>query len=450
MRVLFLTNFYQVGYGGEEQSCHQVVEGLQQRNHATMVLTSMYQAGNHPVESDGVSRSLYLEMDLVPWRNAITFFTSRQAREKHNLLCLESLVERFNPDIIFVWGMWNLHRSLPAYVESKFPEKVVYRFATYWPTLPGQNEVYWRTPGRNRYSRLMKQALGSIALKMLAREQSRPTLAYKHSMCVSAAARDELVKAGVPVSHARIIYTGLDEQKFVNSEKKPLKANGSELKLLYAGRLAPDKSIETAIKAMSKLVFNFGRQEIRLSLVGSGASDYENYLRQLVNQENLAEFVFFLGWHAPDRIPALMRDYDAILVTSTWAEPFARVVVEGMLSGLVVVATPTGGTPEIIQDGANGLFFKPEDPHDLARKIMLIRDDPLLCSRLVEAGKHTVREKFTVKKMMDEIENFLQEVAGNSTHGHSRPGSTASISSAPGGTAEALDTRRAVYSGGSN
>src|SRR5215203_3291277 len=70
MRILFLTNFYQVQEtGGEDQSCQQVVQGLKERGHTTLVLTSMHGANNVPVETEGDYRSLYLEMDLVPWRN---------------------------------------------------------------------------------------------------------------------------------------------------------------------------------------------------------------------------------------------------------------------------------------------------------------------------------------------------------------------------------------------
>ena len=95
MRILFLTNFYLVhGSGGEWQSCQQVVEGLKQRGHTTLVLTSMHGTNNVPIEADGSYRALYLEMDLVPWRHSLTFFTQRKAREKHNLQCFELFVWR--------------------------------------------------------------------------------------------------------------------------------------------------------------------------------------------------------------------------------------------------------------------------------------------------------------------------------------------------------------------
>src|SRR5215510_10523654 len=186
MRILFLTNFYLVHEsGGEDQSCQQVVEGLNQRGHATLVLTSMHGTNNVSVKADGIYRSLYLEMDPVPWQNSITFFTKRKAREDHNLRCLEQVLEEFRPDIIFIWGMWNLPKSLAVLAEARYPDKVVYRFATYWPTLPSQYETYWRTRGRTWYSQILKQVLGRIALAMLAKENKNLPLTFKHTICVS-------------------------------------------------------------------------------------------------------------------------------------------------------------------------------------------------------------------------------------------------------------------------
>ncbi|MCI0730668.1 MAG: glycosyltransferase family 4 protein [Chloroflexi bacterium] len=416
MRILFLTNFYQVqGSGGEEQSCQQVVNGLKQRGHATLVLTSMYGANNVPVEADGIYRSLYLEMDLAPWRHSLTFFTKRKSREKHNLRCLERVLEQFDPNIVFIWGMWNLPKSLAALAEARYPDKVIYRFATYWPTLPSQHEFYWRAPGRKWYSWLPKRVLGYVALAMLAREAQRPPLTFQHALCVSAATRNRLVEAGIPVAHARIIHTGLDVKPYLNGEQPPPGHDNRSLNLLYVGRLSPEKGIDTAIEAMAKLVFSQDQRGIRLSLAGSGSPEYEHYLRRLVNQTGLTDCVSFLGWVPPEEMPELLRKFDVLLVPSIWAEPFARVVPEGMISGLVVVATATGGTPEIVLDGENGLLFTPGDPEDLARKIARLVEDPELRSKLAYAGRQTVRERFTLTKMMDEIESFLQEVACVST-----------------------------------
>jgi glycosyltransferase involved in cell wall biosynthesis len=418
VRILFLTNFYPpYQVGGQEQSCQQVVEGLKQRGHATLVLTSMYGTNNTPKEVGGISRSLYLEMDLVPWRHSLTFFTQRKRREKHNLQELERVLEAFAPDIVFIWGMWNLPRSLPAHAEAKCPGKVVYRFAEYWPTLPSQHELYWRAPGRTWYSRLVKRALRHIALAQLRKGNGQQTtLQLAQAMCVSAATRTILVEAGIPVTNARIVHTGLDVNQFPNGGRHPSGAEDHTLRLLYAGRLTADKGVDTVITAMAHLVSDRRLRCISLAIAGSGSTDYQNYLRLMVTQAGMTDYVSFLGPVPYAEMPRLLQKFDVLLVPSIWPEPFARVILEGMISGLAVVATPTGGTGEIIVDDDNGLLFMPGNAEDLARKIMRLVVDPGLRQRLAQAGQQTVRQRFTMPKMLAEIESYLQEVAWLSTN----------------------------------
>jgi glycosyltransferase involved in cell wall biosynthesis len=422
MRILFLTNFYLTHQsGGEQESCRQVVQGLEQRGHTALVLTSMHGANNVPVEVDGVSRSLYLEMDLVPWRNSLNFFTQRKAREQHNLQCLERILEQFKPDVVFIWGMWNLPKSLPALAEALYPDRVVYRFATYWPTLPSQHEYYWRAPGRSRPGRFVKQALGRVALALLARENHRPPLVFKHAICVSAATRDGLVNLGIPVSNARVIYTGLDAEGYLNlhSHRRPT-PDDQNLNLLYAGRLVPEKGVATAIKALEALVFGHGLPKIRLSIAGSDSADHESHLRRLVAEAGLDDHVSFVGHVPADDMPQYLQKFDVVLIPSIWPEPFSRMILEGMISGLVVVATSTGGTTEILLDGENGLTFAPGDADELAQVIVRLAADPGLRRRLALAGRQTVLERFTRTKMLDEIESYLQEVARATSHEQAR------------------------------
>jgi glycogen synthase len=412
MRILFLINFYRIhGSGGQDLSCQQVISGLKQRDHTTLVLTSMHGTNNVSLETDEVYRSLYLEMDLVPWRHSLTFFTRRKVREKHNIQVFEGVVQRFKPDIIFIWGMWNLPRSLLAFAEATYPDKIVYRFATYEPTLPSQHEVYWRTPGRTWYSRILKGVFSPLALAMLAREKQPHPLAFKHAICVSAATRNNLVKAGIPVENARIIHTGLDAQQYLPGKNHRASHTNHSLNLLYAGRIWPEKGVDTTIYALEKLVFARGFQNIKLSIVGSGSPEYEQLLRGLVDRAGLSQFVTFSPYVPAEEMPGLFQKFDVLLVPSIWQEPFSRIVLEGMISGLVVIATTTGGTTEVLTDGKNGLLFAPGDAEDLAQKIVFVAANPELRQRLAMAGQRTVVEGFTLTKMIDDIEGCLREVA---------------------------------------
>ncbi len=372
----------------------------------------MHGTDNVPIESDGISRSLFLEMDLTPWSHGWIFFTQRKAREAQNLNTLKKVLVDFDPDLVFIWGMWNLSRRLPALLEQRLPGRVIYRFAEYWPTLPSQHELYWRRAGRKWYSKPPKWLLRNIARFLLAREQAPPLLRFEHAICVSAATRDLLVQAGLPLRSARIIHTGLDIEPFVRSRPADASVAGeATLRLLFAGRLTPDKGLETALYAMAKLISIKQTGNIHLHVAGAGEMSYQHQLHGLVSQLGLDSHVTFLGRIPADEMPALYAVSDVMVLPSTWPEPFARVVLEAMISGLVVVASEIGGTPELIKDGENGLLFDPNDSDALAQKIAGLITDPMTRKRLSEAGRKTVYEKFTFSKMLDQIEQYLLEVA---------------------------------------
>lgn len=166
-------------------SCQQVVDGLTKRGHEARVLTSRYRAGQTAGQPKNIVRSFYLEMDLDSRLNSVTFFFFRKRRARYNLSVLEAEINHFRPDIIVICGMWNLNRSLAAYVERRYPGHVVYRFADYWPTLPSQYQVYWHAKGRQWFSRMAKHLISKLALMVLSRDTPPPPLRFEHAYCVS-------------------------------------------------------------------------------------------------------------------------------------------------------------------------------------------------------------------------------------------------------------------------
>ena len=82
-----------------------------------------------------------------------------------------------------------------------------------------------------------------------------------------------------------------------------------------------------------------------------------------------------------------------------------------MAAGLVVIGTTTGGTGEILVEGETGLTFPAGDAEQLAAQIRRLVDDPVLCRRLGDSGCRTVREYYTLGRMVDELEAELFTIA---------------------------------------
>jgi glycosyltransferase involved in cell wall biosynthesis len=254
--------------------------------------------------------------------------------------------------------------------------------------------------------------MSNIALAMLAMDKQQIPIKFEHVVCVSAGTRQVLVDAGIPIAHARVIHTGLDVQEFTNGSQPSLKEETRPLKLLYAGRLSTEKGVDTVIQAMGELVKTLGRGDMHLQLAGAGQESYEYELRDSVRQLGLEDVVTFLGRVPSKEMPALMQSCDVLIVPSIWPEPFARVVLEGMVSRMVVVATPTGGTGEIVADGENGLLFPAGDSSALAQRILSLAENPSLRKKLAEAGWQTVMQHYTKTGMLDAYEKFLLETPG--------------------------------------
>lgn len=428
MRILFLTNFYPPHTrGGMELSCESVVDSLRQRGHQTLVLTSNYGL-RVPIPGRDIARSLYLEMEFRPLRNSWDFFTARKKREAHNRATLRSYLADFKPDVVFVWGMWNLHRVLAQDAECSTSGRVLYRFGDYWPTLPAQYVYYWREPGRSRFTKVLKYLLRPLAFRILAREAS-VSLEYPHSYCISKAVKTHLLRQGVPIQQASVIYNGLDLSPFRDEEEDALRSEENDpSRLLFIGRLEPEKGPQIAIESLAHLLRDNNDRAWSLTLAGDGSRSFLSTLQALVDDNGISERVRFLGKIPPAEIPRLLRQHDILLVPSLWEEPFGRVVVEGMAAGRVVVASEIGALPELITHNETGFLFPPGDGDALTRSLVLLANSRVLRAEVAMRGREFALQHFDLDHMIDKVERTLELVAGGADRSRAqRPCTTARI-----------------------
>ena len=140
-----------------------------------------------------------------------------------------------------------------------------------------------------------------------------------------------------------------------------------DLVLAVIAQVTPWKGQREALETLVALRAEHPRA--RLLVVGAAkfvarATRYDNRaylaeLEQVVRDRGLEPHVLWLGERTD--VPALLAATDILLVPS-WAEPFGRVVVEGMAMGCLVAATAEGGPAEVIADGVDGLLLPPREP----------------------------------------------------------------------------------------
>lgn len=118
----------------------------------------------------------------------------------------------------------------------------------------------------------------------------------------------------------------------------------------YIGRLAPSKGIDTLISAV-RLLANEHKATPRVIIAGSGDPKYTAQLKEMAQGLPIK----FIGRVNPE---AFYNQVHWTAVTSVWDEPLARVLFESFAHGRPVIASETGGTPELTRHGVNGYVYQ--------------------------------------------------------------------------------------------
>jgi glycosyltransferase involved in cell wall biosynthesis len=152
--------------------------------------------------------------------------------------------------------------------------------------------------------------------------------------------------------------------------------------LLAVGDLYIQKNFHHLIEALP--LVRRQHSEIVLNIAGGEVdADYAATLRRLVVALDLSDFVTFLGRRHSTELVELYRGCAAFVFPST-IESFGMPLVEAMACGAPVIASNTTAMPEIAGDAA--LLCNPEDPRDIAEKIICVLDDSVLRESLRDRG----------------------------------------------------------------
>ncbi len=155
-------------------------------------------------------------------------------------------------------------------------------------------------------------------------------------------------------------------------QKEKLKANfGLKSKsIVYMGRLSYEKSLDVLLKAFALVLKK--NPETTLMIIGDGPE--KNNLKKLIEKLGIGKNIFFAGFLFGKDLVSATQAND-IFVTASKTETFGISVMEGMAAGLPVVAANAKSFTEIISDKTDGLLANPDDPKDMAEKLLLLLDN---------------------------------------------------------------------------
>ncbi len=167
---------------------------------------------------------------------------------------------------------------------------------------------------------------------------------------------------------------------------------GDPIRLFSCGRLNIVKGHQDLMQAV-KILRDQGRN-VRLEIAGEddeGGTGFHHDLLQVRADLGLEEHVTLLGAISAEAVRDKLWSAH-IFALASWHEPLGVAYMEAMACGIPVIATNSGGVPELITDGENGLMVPPQNPTALAEAIQRICEDPDLARRLGQNGRKYAEE----------------------------------------------------------
>jgi glycosyltransferase involved in cell wall biosynthesis len=200
---------------------------------------------------------------------------------------------------------------------------------------------------------------------------------------------------GIPPERLVTIVNGVDLERFrPPAERAPGAVIGC------TGRLHRKNDHATLLRALARL--RAGHPQASLLLVGDGPE--RRRLAALAESLGASDCVEFAGEQA-DVAPWLERMH--IYAQPSVAEGMSNSVLEAMASGLPVVATAVGGTPELVVDGRTGYLVPPSDAAALAAALERLLASPEQRRQLGQASRERAERCFGLSLMLERVETLL-------------------------------------------
>jgi glycosyltransferase involved in cell wall biosynthesis len=198
-----------------------------------------------------------------------------------------------------------------------------------------------------------------------------------------------------------LVPNGVDTRQFAPPPQG--RRRGRPARILYVGRFAAEKNLETVVAAAAVLT-----RWLPVHLIFVGAGPLQPRLREQARVAGVD--LEFPGVVPQERLPPLYATADAFVLAS-FTEGHPKVLLEAMAAGLPCVASDCEGNRSLIVDGKTGLLFDPRRPADLADRLARVLTDAVLGETLGGAGRALVVDRYDLGVLVNQEIALLRRAA---------------------------------------
>ncbi|HMH43101.1 MAG TPA: glycosyltransferase family 4 protein [Pyrinomonadaceae bacterium] len=224
----------------------------------------------------------------------------------------------------------------------------------------------------------------------------------------------------ITVIHNSVDLDRFQPNKAVRKEaRSALRLSENQPVIGIVGQLTPRKGQLELVRAFARVAQK--TPDAVLLIVGEALfnrdEEYASQIANAVKSLGLTNRVRLLG--ARDDVPELIQALD-VLVVNSYQEPFALTVLEGLASGVTVLATAVGGTPEMIQHNVNGWLVKSRDQNELESGLTSLSSDNALRARLGSRARLDAIAQYSIPRYLTEMNSLYRHILSRGKTPHAK------------------------------
>ncbi|MCB1753335.1 MAG: TIGR03088 family PEP-CTERM/XrtA system glycosyltransferase [Gammaproteobacteria bacterium] len=355
----------------------------------------------HELGTGGLENGLINLINRTPgnrYRHAIVCLTRTgtfESRLMNSDVEVVSMHRRSGQDFGLYWKLWKiLYRMKPAIVHTRNLSALEAQIPAFFQrrvkTVHGvHGRDVFDLEGKNRKYNLMRRMIRPLVGRYIS---------------VSRDLREWLINViGVPGERVVQIYNGVDQALFKPGDRCYTIAPegflaGDPVIVGTVGRLAEVKDQATLINAFASVLNSLSSDTAPPKMIIAGDGPMRNRLEQLVDALGIGKYVWITGDRSD--IPDILRLFDLFVLPSL-GEGISNTILEAMATGLPIVATNVGGTPELVEHGANGYLVPSGDSVQMASYISRLVLSEAQRKIMGSASLERVRIRFDWNRTVD-------------------------------------------------
>ena len=225
--------------------------------------------------------------------------------------------------------------------------------------------------------------------------------------------KDYLISMGVPEEKIHVAGDGISPEKFNRALRGQFRRkyfiDDGEKVVLFVGRKAKGKGLETLLSAMRKVWELYDYDDVKLVLAGSATEFSRKVTEPEIARlpERMRRNVINIDDFEESEKDSIYTDCDVFVLPSK-IESFGIVFLEAWIHGKPVIGCRTGPVASVITEGQDGLLVRYGDVEGLAEAIMRLLNDADLRNKLGSKGREKVLKRYTWDKIVSKIEAIYQ------------------------------------------